>query len=295
MEKRIRIVVTLAVVTFFLALGVTLYPLLSNWYAVRHESVLHTAYTEQVQQTDDRALAEAWEAAMTYNAAIMPGTREETAYDRETLLAAIEGYSDLLNVTGNGIMGYVEIPKLDLRLPIYHGTNAETLARGIGHQPGSSLPVGGEGTHCVLTAHSGMASQKMFTDIDQLVLGDVFYLHVLDKTLAYQVDQIVTVLPHETDELRSSAGNDWCTLITCTPFAVNTHRLLIRGTRIPYEEAVQAEADASDGDGKVTSTWEQQYKRALLLGAAIAVPLFLTAVAISLWQRRRRRKDEKQT
>lgn len=155
-------------------------------------------------------------------------------------------------------MGYVEISKIQVNLPIYHGTDAEVLDRGVGHLLGSSLPVGGENTHTILSGHSGMASQKMFTDLEQLTQGDVFYLNVLNETLAYQVTEINTVLPYETDLLGNVPGEDLCTLVTCTPYGINTHRLLVRGSRIPYEEtAVLKEETASTEP--TASTWEVKY------------------------------------
>ena len=172
--------------------------------------------------------------ADAYNTALVPGTADD-AYSREVLLAASEDYEDLLNIAGNGIMGFVVIPKISVNLPIYHGTDTQTLAAGVGHLLGSSLPVGGSNTHAVLTAHSGMSSQKMFSDIDELKIGDLFYLEVLGETLAYQVDQIKTVLPEDTTYLQIGGDEDFCTLVTCTPFGINTHRLLVRGERVSLE------------------------------------------------------------
>lgn len=172
--------------------------------------------------------------AIAYNLAITPGTAN--AYSEESLLSAAENYDSQLNIAGNGIMGYVEIPKIQVNLPIYHGTDAEVLDRGVGHLLGSSLPVGGENTHTILSGHSGMASQKMFTDLEQLTQGDVFYLNVLNETLAYQVTEINAVLPYETDLLGIVPGEDLCTLVTCTPYGINTHRLLVRGSRFPMRK-----------------------------------------------------------
>jgi len=154
-------------------------------------------------------------------------------------------------------------------LPIYHGTDAEVLDRGVGHLLGSSLPVGGENTHTILSGHSGMASQKMFTDLEQLTQGDVFYLNVLNETMAYQVTEINTVLPYETDLLGIVPGEDLCTLVTCTPYGVNTHRLLVRGSRIPYEEAAVLDEEAASTE-PAASTWEAKYLQGVLLGCAAA-------------------------
>ena len=230
-----KIITICAAVLFLTALGLTLYPLISNYVNQKYASEIQTAYQELIQQTDDSVLQEAKQRAVAYNLAITPGAAD--AYSEESLSSAAEDYDDQLDITGNGIMGYVEIPKIQVNLPIYHGTDAEVLDRGVGHLLGSSLPVGGKNTHTILSGHSGMASQKMFTDLEQLTHGDVFYLNVLGETLAYQVTEINTVLPYETDHLSIVPGKDLCTLVTCTPYGVNTHRLLVRGSRIPYEEA----------------------------------------------------------
>lgn len=234
--KRKILTIAVAIITFLLALGITLYPIISSRYNEQHQSQIHVSYQEQIAQADTSAIDEARELANQYNQAILEGVKEN-AFDHDTLLWASGDYSDLLDVAGNGIMGYVNIPSICVHLPIYHGTDDTTLEKGVGHLLGSSLPVGGESTHTVLSAHSGMASQKMFSDLPQLELGDVFYLEVLGETLAYEVDQINTVLPHDTTYLGIEENRDLCTLVTCTPFGVNTHRLLVRGSRIPYEEA----------------------------------------------------------
>ena len=219
-----------AVVLFLLALGLTLYPVISNYVNQKYASQIQTEYQEIVEQADDSEIQEVKEKAHAYNLALVPGATD--AYSQEGLLAAAEDYDAQFNIAGNGIMGYVEIPKISVNLPIYHGAENDSLERGIGHLLGSSLPVGGENTHTILSGHSGMATQKMFTDLEQLVQGDVFYLRVLDETLAYQVTEINTVLPHDTSLLGIVSGEDLCTLVTCTPYGVNSHRLLVRGHRV---------------------------------------------------------------
>ena len=266
-----------AILVFLLALGITLYPLISNWYNEKHRSEIHTQYQEIIQQVDTSELDRARELAHEYNAAILPGTQLSDAFSKEALLWASEDYEHQLNLAGDGTMGYVEIPLIQVNLPIYHGTDSDTLEVGIGHLLGSSLPVGGVSTHSVLTAHSGMAGQKMFSDLDKLKIGDVFYLQVLDETLAYQVDQINTVLPHDTTYLGITEGEDICTLVTCTPFGVNTHRLLVRGIRIPYEEAEQIVEDTRD-EKTPMSKWEQEYIKGIFIGLG-----GVSAIASVLW------------
>ena len=263
-----KIITLCATVLFLTALGLTLYPLISNYVNHKYVSEIQTAYQELIQQTDDSVLQEAKQRAVTYNLAITPGTAD--AYSEEALVSAAEDYDSQLDIAGGGIMGYVEIPKIQVNLPIYHGTDAEVLDRGVGHLLGSSLPMGGKSTHTILSGHSGMASQKMFTDLEQLVPGDVFYLNVLGETLAYQVIQIDTVLPYETDLLGVIPGEDLCTLVTCTPYGINTHRLLVRGSRIPYEEATLLEEESVTTES-AASTWEAKYVQGILWGIAAAL------------------------
>ena len=267
---------------FLLALGLTLYPVISNYVNQKYASQIHTAYQEVMEQADDSELLKTKELADAYNRTLVPGATE--AYSQEGLQAASANYDSQLNLAGNDIMGYVEIPKISVNLPIYHGTENDSLERGIGHLLGSSLPVGGENTHAILSGHSGMASQKMFTDLEQLVVGDVFYLHILNETLAYQVVEINTVLPYDTSLLGIVPGEDLCTLVTCTPYGVNTHRLLVRGSRIPYEEAeLLVEETAEEEPAK--STWEQKYIEGLLWGAAaVLLLLLLIGVGVYIYQ-----------
>ena len=269
---------------FLLALGLTLYPVISNYVNQKYASQIQTAYQEVMEQVDDAVLREAKEQADIYNHSLIPGASTEDAYSQEGLLAASADYDSQLNLAGNGIMGYVEIPKISVNLPIYHGTENDSLERGIGHLLGSSLPVGGESTHTILSGHSGMASQKMFTDLEQLTTGDVFYLRVLDETLAYQVVEINTVLPYDTSLLGIAPGEDLCTLVTCTPYGVNTHRLLVRGSRIPYAEAELLAEEVAEEE-PVKSTWEQKYIEGLLWGAAaVLLLLLLIGVGVYIYQ-----------
>ena len=274
-------------IAFALALGITVYPLISTWYNDRHQSKIHTQYMEIVEQTDDSQLRKAWNLAQRYNAAIVPGAKVDASFTREAIQAASENYDSQLNLAGDGIMGYVEIPMIKVMLPIYHGTDAASLNAGIGHLLGTSLPVGGKNTHSVLTAHSGVASQKLFSDLDQLKEGDIFYLKVLGEALAYQVDQIHIVLPHDTTYLGITEGEDRCTLVTCTPFGVNTHRLLVQGTRIPYEEASQVVEQQILKEVPKTSTWVRQY----VLGIAYGIGIVAIAGGILLVVQLKRRRE----
>ena len=285
--KKKVITICIATLAFLIALGITLYPMISTWYNERHQAEVHIHYQEKVEQVDNTKLIEAKELAVAYNQTILPGAQDEDSFSKEALLSASENYGSLLNLAGDGIMGYVEVPTIGVTLPIFHGTNNSTLERGVGHLLGSSLPVGGESTHSVLTAHSGMASAKMFSDLDRLKIGDIFFLDVLGEKLAYQVDQIKTVLPYDTTFLQTEMGNDLCTLVTCTPFGVNTHRLLVRGTRIEYEEAEVIVEEKLETEEPVKSTWEQQYLQGILIGIGAVVILGLGLLVF--WYVRRRR------
>ena len=282
--KRNKLLIALMILLFITALGLTFYPIISNHINAKYASEIQTTYEAVIEDTDNEELLEAKEAAVHYNESITPGAAEVDAYSQEALRAASQHYEALLDVAGDGIMGYVQIPKIGVQLPVYHGTNNDSLDRGIGHLLGSSLPVGGSSTHSILTAHSGMASQKMFSDLPQLEIGDIFYLKVLGETLAYQVDQINTVLPHDTTYLGIEQGEDLCTLVTCTPFGVNTHRLLVRGERIPYEEAeiiVETTQEAA-----TESTWEQHYLKGILIGFGVVLAAGIIGVVV--WFVRRR-------
>lgn len=278
------IMIILAVGLLLTAVLIALYPMISNYVNTKYQSTIRTEYEAELRTLDDTELREARAAADAYNAALSP-----IQFNREGVAAAALDYNSLLNLTGSGIMGYVVIDKIGVNLPIYHGTGETVLEEGVGHLIGSSLPIGGTSTHAVLTGHSGVAGKKLFSDIDQLVVGDVFLLFVLDETLAYQVTEINTVLPHETELLKLVKGEDLCTLVTCTPFGVNSHRLLVRGTRIPYEEAAQIIEQIQDEPEPVKSTWETQYVAGLLLGGGGLTIVLILSFVIPL---RKRRKDD---
>ena len=287
-ERRKRYVtITLAAVSFLIALGLTVYPVFSNRYIAQHQSQIHTEYRDTVQALPDEAIPEARAAATAYNEALWNSTVQFGSYSKDSMVSASEAYHSLLDLTGTGTMGYVHIPKLAATQPIYHGTEEETLERGVGHLMGSSLPVGGSSTHTILTGHSGLASQKLFSDLDKLELGDRFYLEVLDEVLAYEVDQIETVLPHDTTYLGLEEGQDLCTLVTCTPFGVNTHRLLVRGHRVPYtpedpEKPIEKLTETSE---VVDSTWEEEYEKGIYFAIGIVVILCIIVFLGWLLQR----------
>lgn len=283
--KRRYIRIVIAGIIFLLALLLTLYPVISNLYNQEHQSLIKTEYEEVVAQTDTEEFERIRKMAVAYNKAITPGTTGET-YSQEAILAASEDYENQLNLSGSGIMGYVKIPKIHVELPIYHGTDSDSLERGTGHLLGSSLPVGGESVHTIITGHSGMASQKMFTDLEQLEIGDVFYLHVLDAVLAYRVYYKEPVLPHDSSRLGIVQGADLCTLITCYPTGVNTHRLLVQGERIPYEQAQEVQAVTVNAETEVESHWEDQYWLGIQMGLTAMIAMVITVNVVMLARRK---------
>lgn len=244
------------------ALGLMLYPLVGELLSERYHSDIETVYTATIEDTDKTELTAQREAAQQYNAMLSGATITEGGASAPPL-----AYAEQLTV--GGVMCYIDIPKINVYLPVQHGTGAETLEKAVGHVVGTSLPVGGSSTHAVLSAHSGMASSKLFSDIDQLAVGDTFYIHVLGEVLAYKVDAIHTVLPTDTSRLQIEDGKDYVTLVTCTPFGINTHRLLVRGHRVPYvpEQEVPAATEKP-----VASSWTQHYLTGLGIGlGAVAV------------------------
>lgn len=231
---------TIAISLIFLAgLSLLLYPFTANQWNTYRQSRLITTYEETVADLEDGGVIDysrEWERAYSYNESLLPYILPDSFSTAEMPEEGSEEYLSCLNLTGDGMMGYVQIPKIGVKIPIYHTTSEEVLEKGAGHLPGSSFPVGGEGTHAVISAHRGLPSAALFTDLDKLTEGDHFLLSVLDDTLCYQVDQITVVDPTDTSTLVAEEGKDLATLLTCTPYGVNSHRLLVRGHRVPYEE-----------------------------------------------------------
>ena len=286
MKKRKK--AALLLVTLALLIGsvlFTVYPLVSNAVNDRYASAVRTRYCAELKEMDSESLMEERARAAQYNRSLQP-----VSFSKEALAAAAEEYDALLNMDGSGLMGFLEIPAIQVTVPVYHGTAEETLRKGAGHLAGSALPVGGDGTHCVLTGHSGVAGNRLFSDLDRLTAGDVFFLHVLNETLAYRVTEISIVLPYETELLQQVSGKDLCTLVTCTPYGVNTHRLLVRGERTAVPEVLEAEEHPAEEE-PVPSTWKEQYLRGLKTGGICAGSLAAIAVPAVLLIRRRKRHE----
>ena len=241
------------------ALGLLLYPLIGELMNEKYHSDVETTYTAAIADTNDAELTAQRQAAQQYNAMLANATISEGGASAPPL-----AYAEQLTV--GGVMAYVDIPPIGVYLPVQHGTGAETLEKSVGYVVGTSLPVGGSSTHAVLSAHSGMASSKLFSDIDQLEKGDTFYIHVLGEVLAYEADNINTVLPTDTSLLQIEDGKDLVTLVTCTPFGINTHRLLVRGHRVSYTP--EKETTAAE-EKPVASSWTQHYLTGLGIGLGV--------------------------
>lgn len=279
MNKRGIVKGLMVFLLFGIAIALTMYPFVSNWLFENKTDSVADAVEQAAQELDDSEQQAALEAARAYNQTLASGHVTLTdPFVEEQMKEESDEYESLLNLTGDGVMGMVEIPSIDVSLPIYHGTSEAVLEKGVGHLQGTSLPVGGESTHTVLTGHTGLSQAKLFTDLTELEEGDIFFLRVMGENLAYEVDQIKVVLPSELDDLKIVPGEDYCTLVTCTPYGVNSHRLLVRGTRTDYQEAVE-NPDTFEAK-KVESKWMEEYKKALIISficfaACISVILLL--------------------
>ena len=280
MKKRIFVLLLLFLL-FLLGLGLVAYPIVSSYYTERHQSEVHTAYQAILEQAGSEEIDAARAEAEAYNELLASGA---TAAELDTL-----DYDSLLNLAGNGIMGYIEIPAIDALLPICHGVGEDSLERGAGHLPSTSLPIGGKGTHTVISAHSGMATARMFTDLEQLEAGDVFYLHVLAETLSYEVDQILVVKPYQIDALKIDREKDYVTLITCTPYGVNSHHLLVRGHRIKPEAEENASNEIASLQAEPKqSTWMTKYWEGIRDGLILFLLVIPAWLAIMLLVKKRR-------
>lgn len=275
MKKKSSFVTAILIAALLAGALLLLYPTVSDYWNSFHQSRAIASYAEQVADLDDTTYDQIWADARAYNETLDNSTSRFVMTEEQKKI-----YEALLNIADNGVMGYIEIPKIKCNLPIYHGTDEAVLQIAIGHVQGSSLPAGGESTHCVLSGHRGLPSAKLFSDLDQLTEGDVFLLRVLDETLTYEVDQIRTVLPNELDDLAIEEGKDYCTLVTCTPYGINSHRLLVRGHRV--------ENQASASTIRVTA--DAMQIEPLLIAPLVAVPMLLVLLVMVLIPHRTKKK-----
>ena len=261
---------------FFIGLSLLLYPTFADWWNSFHQSRAVASYVEQVANMDDEKYDELWSEAWDYNRALINRPNDYLLSEEQQT-----HYQSLLNITDNGIMGYVEIPRIDVVYPIYHGTDEAVLQIAIGHLEWTSLPVGGAGSHCVISGHRGLPSARLFTDLDQMETGDTFLLRVLDEVLTYEVDQIKIVEPQVTEDLLIMEGEDLCTLITCTPYGINSHRMLVRGHRIETEEVRAVR--------RVTADAVQI--EPILVAPVVAAPILLIFLIALLIPKPKKRKE----
>ena len=276
---------------FLVGFGVLIYPTVSNQWNTYRQSKLITSYEEVVQEMEEEDFSEEWELARDFNETIEYNAIYGDAFGTEDTDLENTEYWKILNVANDGVMGYLSIPKINVKLAIYHGSEEEVLQTGIGHINGTKLPIGGESTHCVLAAHRGLPSARLFTDIDQLQKGDMFYVHVLDETLAYSVDQILDMVDKDDVDALESAlsieeGKDHITLFTCTPYGVNSHRLLVRGSRVPYNGEEDVVVTAPEA---VVQSIQNYYMIYLILGLAVT---FLVIVIMKTVMKRGDRKGK---
>lgn len=275
-KKKFSVVNLILVLILLIGLGIMAYPTFSDWWNSFHQSRAIAGYVEKVAELGEKDIDRMWSEAEEYNVRLRSKSNRFMMSEADK-----KEYNSILDVTGTGIMGYIEIPKIDVSLPIYHGTNEAVLQIAIGHIEGSSFPIGGIGTHAVLSGHRGLPSAKLFSDIDQLEAGDRFVIQVLDRTMTYEVDQIRIVLPSELQDLEINEKQDFVTLITCTPYGVNTHRLLVRGHRV-----------ANDNDGIRVVADAMQFEP-IIVAPLVAAPILLVLLIMMLTNTssRRRRRD----
>lgn len=281
--KKIRVI--FCVIIFITGLGIASYPFISNMVAQRHASQVVKDYETNVEEMDEEKIDAMKEAAKKYNEQL---SNVVSVDDENENNEQGESYADLLNI--GEALGYITIPKIDVNLPIYNGTSQDVLSKGVGHMEQSSYPLGGVSTHCVLTGHRGLPSAVLFTDLDKLEIGDEFYLHVLDEILAYKVDQIKVVEPNESGDLEIIDGKDYCTLVTCTPYAINSHRLLVRGERTEYkgEQDKQTKNQMQTGalTKRIVDVWPW------LLGAFLVAVLIESGIFFSILKHKKQDMEE---
>lgn len=286
MNKKIKgkIIVFLFILMIVVGFGIILFPLISNQLNRMDYQKLIGSYDKIIIKNNEKKNNQMLMEAKKYNESLSNTTITDVFQNPNQVNS--DGYLSILNVDNNGMMGYISIPKIDVRIPIYHGTSSDILQKGVGHLEGSSFPVGGKGTHAILSAHRGLPSSRLFTDLDQLEEGDIFYIYILDETLAYKVDQILVTEPSETEALRLVDDKDYVTLVTCTPYAINTHRLLVRGERIEYNEQVEEHTikDKSLSSADII----------LYISLAISILLIIFVIVMSIYYKKNKNNKKEE-
>ena len=295
--KSEKILLIIAVIFIIVGTGIFLYPSISNYFAEKNHVEAIRNYDKIVAGIEEDSIKEEKEKAQTYNENLS-GDPVHDPFVLGSGYALPENYKEVLNLSEDGIMGYIQIPKISVDLPIYHGTSEEVLEKGVGHIQNTSVPIGGSSTHSVLTGHTGLPNAELFTRLDELVVGDVLYIHILNERLAYKVYEIKVVLPDNIDELRITSGEDLVTLVTCTPYGVNSHRLLVKAERVEdYIENNGNTTEASNNSNTINNVEtkknnKQYYLTGIQIGTVILIIVIITTLIVEIIIKRSKKSDE---
>lgn len=294
-KKQINIKKIIMVILFTcISLGLITYPFISNYVFEHQAAGVVETIEKQAEDSDPKGFKDALKAAAEYNTTLASGNvKLHDPFDEEALEEDEKEYDSLLNMTDDGVMGVIKIPVIDVSLPIYHGTSEKVLEKGAGHLQGTSLPIGGDSTHAVLTGHTGLSRAKLFSDLTELKENDYFFIYTMGEKLAYKIDQISVVLPEEIGNLTIADEKDYCTLVTCTPYGVNTHRLLVRGVRTEYPEEIE---EVAPEQTTTNSQWTMEYAKSLIIGSTvflILMVLLITYRYISSNKKKKKRRRKK--
>lgn len=299
--KSEKILLIIAIIFIIVGTGIFLYPSISNYFAEKNHVEAIRNYDKMVVGIGEDSLKEEKEKAQTYNENLS-GDPVHDPFVFGSGYALPENYKEVLNLSEDGIMGYIQIPKISVDLPIYHGTSEEVLEKGVGHIQNTSVPIGGNSTHSVLTGHTGLPNAELFTRLDELVVGDIFYIHVLNDILTYKVYEIKVVLPDNIDELRITSGEDLVTLVTCTPYGVNSHRLLVKAKRVEYEDYTENNnsgntTETSNNSNTINNvetkkTNKQYYLTGIQIGTVILIIVLITTLIVGIIIKRSKKSDE---
>lgn len=299
--KSEKILLIIAIIFIIVGTGIFLYPSISNYFAEKNHVEAIRNYDKMVVKIGEDSLKKEKEKAQTYNENLS-GDPVHDPFVLGSGYALPENYKEVLNISGDGIMGYIQIPKISVDLPIYHGTSEEVLEKGVGHIQNTSVPIGGNSTHSVLTGHTGLPNAELFTRLDELVVGDIFYIHILNDILTYKVYEIKVVLPDNISELQITNGNDFVTLVTCTPYGVNSHRLLVKAKRVEYEDYTENNnsgntTETSNNSNTINNvetkkTNKQYYLTGIQIGTVILIIVLITTLIVGIIIKRSKKSDE---
>lgn len=297
--KSEKILLIIAIIFIIVGTGIFLYPSISNYFAEKNHVEAIRNYDKMVVKIGEDSLKKEREKAQTYNENLS-GDPVHDPFVLGSGYALPENYKEVLNISGDGIMGYIQIPKISVDLPIYHGTSEEVLEKGVGHIQNTSVPIGGNSTHSVLTGHTGLPNAELFTRLDELIVGDIFYIHVLNYILTYKVYEIKVVLPDNIDELRITSGEDLVTLVTCTPYGVNSHRLLVKAERVEYEDYTENNGNTTEvsnnsntiNNVETKKTNKQYYLTGIQIGTVILIIVLITTLIVGIIIKRSKKSDE---